>query len=104
MTIRFSVVITKVAEGDIREIFEYILSDNHSAATKWIEKIESQVDSLERFPMRCQVIPEAQELKEEYRHFVFSNYRTIIRVEKSRVLIMRVIHAARLLDLGMFEK
>ena len=103
---KYYVEITKIAESDIREIFEYIASDSESAAIGWVEEIERQIDSLERFPLRCPVIPEAQELGsgDKYRHMLYGNYRTIFTVDASRVIIMRVFHGARLLDLRLFEK
>lgn len=101
---KYQVEITKIAESDIEEIFEYILRDNKRAAIKWVKEIGRQIDTLENFPMRCSIIPEVQELGGKYRHFIYGNYRTIFRIEGSKVIIMRVIHSARLLDLGMFEK
>jgi len=101
---KYQVEITKIAGSDIQEIFQYILRDNKKAAIKWVEEIERQIDRLENFPMRCPIIAEAQELEEEYRHLIYGNYRTIFRIEESKVIIMRVIHGARLLDLRMFEK
>ena len=101
---KFQVEITKIAEFDIQKIFKYILRDNKKAAIKWVEEIERQIDRLENFPMRCPIIPEAQELEKEYRHLIYGNYRTIFRIEELKVIIMRVIHGARLLDLRMFEK
>ena len=101
---KYRVEITRIAESDIQEIFEYISRDNKAAAIKWLEEIERQIDMLEDFPLRCPVIPEAQELEEEYRHLIYGNYRTIFRIGGSKVIIMRVIHGARLLDLQMFEK
>ena len=65
---KYRVEITGIAESDIREIFEYISSDNKTAAIKWVEEIERQIDSLEKFPLRCAIIPETQELGKEYRH------------------------------------
>lgn len=101
---KYRVEITRVAEFDVREIFEYISRDNKTAAAEWVEEIEQQIDTLEVFPRRCPVIPEAQELGEEYRHLIYGNYRTIFRIEGPKVIIMRVIHSARLLELRMFEK
>ena len=99
------VEITRTAESDIQEIFEYILRDNDAAAVKWVDEIERQIDSLENFPTRCPVIPEVHELKKEYRHLIYDNHRTIFRIEEeSKVIIMRVIHGARLFDLKMFKK
>ena len=101
---KYRVEITKVAESDIREIFQYIASDNKTAAMKLVSEIAWQIDSLEQFPLRCPVIPESQELGREYRHIIYGNYRTIFRINGPRVIIMRVIHGARLLSLEIFEK
>ena len=101
---KYRIEITKVAESDISEIFCYIASDNKSAARKLIREIERQIDSLERFPLRCSVIPEVRDLGKEYRHIVYGNYRTIFRIDGIRVIIMRVIHGAQLLNIKLFEK
>lgn len=101
---KYRVEITKLAEFDIREIYEYISRDNKTVAVKWIEEIEQQVKFLENFPMRCPVIPEALELGIDYRHLIYGNYRTIFKIEDMKAIIMRVVHAARLLDLQIFEK
>jgi len=103
---KYYVEITKIAESDIQEIFEYIARDSGSAAIGWVEEIERQIDSLEKFPLRCPIIPEAQELGsgDKYRHILYGNYRTIFTIDAFRVMIMRVFHGARLLDIRPFEK
>ena len=101
---KYRVEITKTAESDLQKIFQYITSDNEVAANKLVNEIERQIDSLEQFPLRCPIIPESRELGKEYRHIIYGNYRTIFRIDGSRVLIMRVIHGARLLSLKVFEK
>ena len=101
---RYRVEVTKVAESDVLDIFRYIASDNETAAMRLITEIEAQIESLEQFPLRCPVIPESHDLGREYRHIVFGNYRTVFRIEGSRVIIMRIIHGARLLDLSALEK
>jgi toxin ParE1/3/4 len=101
---KYRVEITRVAESDILDIFRYIALDNSAAAGRWVNEIERQIDSLEKFPSRCPIIPESQDLGKEYRHIIYGNYRTIFRMEGSRVIIMRVIHGARLLDLSVIQK
>ena len=101
---KYRVEITKIAESDIWDIFRTMALDNDPAAKKLINEIEAQIDSLEKFPLRCPVIPESQDFGREYRHLINGNYRTIFRIEGSRVIIMRVIHRARLLDMAIFEK
>lgn len=59
---------------------------------------------LEKIPERCPVIPEADELEKIYHHLIRGNYRTIFKIDGSKVTIMRVIHCTRLFDLGAFGK
>jgi plasmid stabilization system protein ParE len=101
---KYRVEITRTAELDIKEIFHYIAADSASAAKNWAIEIERQIDTLERLPLRCPVIPESRELGKEYRHIIYGNYRTVFRIDGARVVIMRVIHSARLLSLQLFEK
>ena len=101
---KFQVEITATAQSDIQEIFQYIAVDNQTAANNLFWEIEKQIDSLEQFPLRCPVIPESFELGVEYRHIIYGHYRTIFRVESSKVIILRIIHGARLLNLEIFEK
>lgn len=101
---RYRVRITRTAESDIKEIFRYIASDNETAAKKWVVEIESQINSLEKFPLRCPVVSESQDLGKEYRHIIYGPYRTIFRIDGSNVIIMRVIHSGRLLSLKIFDK
>lgn len=101
---KYHVRITRTAESDIKEIFDYLAADKRSAAIKWLDEIEHQINSLETSPLRCSVIPETGELGREYRHVIFGNFRTIFRIEGTKTIIMRVIHEARLLDLRIIEK
>ncbi|MEK7331856.1 MAG: type II toxin-antitoxin system RelE/ParE family toxin [Nitrospirota bacterium] len=101
---RHKVEITRIAEADIRDIFDYISADSKTAASRLVDEIERQIETLETSPMRCAVIPESHELGEKYRHLIYGNYRTIFGIAGSRVIIMRVIHGARLLDMQILEK
>lgn len=101
---KYRVEITKIAENGILTIFEYIQQDNPLAAIKWVKEIEQQINSLENFPKRCPVIPESEEIGREYRHLIYGNYRTIFRIQGQKVIIMRVIHGARLLDRRILEE
>jgi plasmid stabilization system protein ParE len=66
--------------------------------------VERQVSSREQWPRRCPVIPEASDLGIEYRHLIDAPYRTIFRIERARVIIVRVIHGGQLLDLDILER
>lgn len=102
MPVKFQVKITRSAEKDVEEIWNYIASDSPNQASKFILELESQIITLERFPERCSLIPENEILGTQYRHLVYENYRTLFRIAGKTVYILRVIHAARLLDFSMF--
>ena len=85
------------------EIWEYIAQDKPEAATTLVLRLEDQIGTLERFPERCPLVPENELLGTAYRHLLYGNYRTIFKIVGSRVIILRVLHGARLLDTGMME-
>lgn len=90
---------TRAAERDLREILESIARDDRIAAEKWADEISADIETLERFPGRAPTIPESSALGGEYRHLIYGNYRIVYRIEGRKVLILRVIHAARLLEI-----
>lgn len=98
MPARFDVRITKSAERDIDDIWSFIAEDDPHEATKFVDKLEEQVRTLGAFPERCPLIAENELLGTRYRHLVYGNYRTIFRVSRRTVYVLRVIHAARLLE------
>jgi|SRR3990172_2416848 len=103
MAKRYRVEITRTAERDIQSIYSVIARDNPAVARRWVREIERQIATLERSPARCAVISESEELGREYRHLLYGAYRTIFRIDKARVIIVRVIHGARLLALTPLE-
>ena len=100
---KFRVEITEAAEADVAEIWEYIVQDKPEAATAFVLRLEEQIGTRERFPERCPLVPENELLGTAYRHLVYGNYRTIFKIAGSRVIILRVLHGARLLDTGILE-
>ena len=100
MPAKYRVDITPAAEADIAEIWDYIAQDNPDTATSFIMRLEEQIGTLERFPERCPYIPENELLGTVYRHLLHGNYRTVFKIAGTRVIIMRVLHGARLLELA----
>jgi len=100
---KFRVEVTATAEADIDEIWDYIASDNPRTASDFILRMEAQIGDLECFPERCPRVPESRLLGERYRHLLFGQYRAIFRIVGDRVIVMRVLHGARLLDTKVLE-
>ena len=95
-------VLSAGADRDLDEIWDYIAQDSSGNAEAFVLALEEQIASLERFPQRCSRIPENEILGTSYRHLIYGPYRTIFRIAGSKVVILRVIHSARLLDASLF--
>lgn len=104
MPAKFRVRITRLAERDIEEAWAFISQDSPEEAEKFISRLEEHIETLERFPERCPLIPENETLGTRYRHLIYGNYRSVFRVAGKTVYVLRVIHGARLLDTSMFEE
>ncbi len=101
MPAKFRVEITPTAEADIEDIWSYIAEDSTESATAFILALEEQVVTLESFPERCPLIPENEILGTRYRHLIYGNYRTIYKITGKVVIVLRVIHGARLLEMNL---
>ena len=96
----YKVFITPAAERDIEETVRYISRDNPAAAGKRLDEILERIGFLEKFPGRAPRIPESSAIGGDYRHLILGKHRIVFRVKGKTVMIVRVIHSARLLDLG----
>ncbi len=101
MPAKFRVEVTPTAEADIEEIWSYIAEDSVENATAFILAFEDQVGTLESFAERCPLIPENEILGTRYRHLLYGNYRTIYKITGKVVIVLRVIHGARLLEMNL---
>jgi toxin ParE1/3/4 len=88
---------------DIAEIWDYIAQDHPDSAAALIQRLEEQIFTIEAFPGRCPLVSENECLGTAYRHLLFGNYRTVFKIIGTRVIILRVIHGARLLDTELLE-
>jgi toxin ParE1/3/4 len=98
---KYRVDITAAAEANTAAIWDYLAQDNPDEATAFILRLEEQIGTLERYPERSPLVSENDLLGTAYRHLLFGNYRTIFKIVGVRVIILRFIHGARLLDTGI---
>jgi len=104
MPARFKVRIARSAEMDIQAIWSFIAADSPANADRFILQMEKQLNTLEHFPERCPLILENERLGTRYRHLLYGDYRTLFRIARKTVYVLRVIHGARLLDDSFLEK
>ena len=100
----YLVDITDTAKRDLASTYDIIARDKPKAGVKWLRKIDQHIRSLKRLPLRYEQIPEAEEIGSPYRHILHVQYRIIYKVEEKLVTIVRVIHAARLLNPRFFDE
>ena len=99
----YRVEITATAEADVAGIWDYIAQDSPAAASAFILRLDEQIGALERFPKRCPYVPESRLLGERYRQLLFGHYRAIFKIAGDRVIVLRVLHGARLLDTKLLK-
>jgi toxin ParE1/3/4 len=103
MPLKFRVRISETAENDFVEAWRFISEDSPEAAFDFLLQLEKQVSTLETFPARCPLISENDLIGTQYRHLIHGDYRVIFRIEARVVYVVRIIHAARLLDAAALQ-
>jgi toxin ParE1/3/4 len=101
---RFRVRVVEEAQADVQAIHDLIARDKRKAAAKWVRDFHRHAKSLSRLPFRYEVVPDAETIDRPWRHIIFGNYRILYRVDGDRVSVLRVVHAARLLDRSFFSR
>ncbi len=91
------VIWTEFALDDLQLIHEYISKDSKLYADKFIEKLISRVDQLEKFPESGRIAPELD--SEKIRELIEGNYRIVYKINPNHIGIVRVHHSARQLKL-----
>jgi toxin ParE1/3/4 len=95
--VRFQVVLIQDAEGDILEIYEYILAhDSRESAEYVFEKLEETCLSLEQLPDRGHVPPELLRINvTAFREAHFKPYRVIYEIEGRTVFVHCILDGRR---------
>jgi plasmid stabilization system protein ParE len=99
--VTYRVRVTIVAKADLKEILDYIAADRPAAADKLESRFTERLRWLHRLPERFPKIREKFHAKFIYRHILINSYRIIFRIFGTEVLVVRIIHQARLLRRDM---
>ena len=83
------------AYNELHAIAEYISLDSEAYAAAVVTRIVSAADDLMHFPLMGRRVPEWDD--DAIRERIVNSYRLIYRVRDARVLILAVIHGARML-------
>ena len=97
----YRVSLASPAETDAYAAYERIREAAPMRAEKWLVRLFGAISSLDKFPARCPVIPEAKALGYPARQLLYGKgrgvYRIIfhIREDERHVRVLRIWHASR---------
>jgi toxin ParE1/3/4 len=89
------VSVSALARNDLEEIWHYIATDNVEAADRLLAGIEARFLVLADSPRMGRA---RDDIAAGFRYFPVQNYLILYRIEAAGIGIVRVLHAARLLD------
>ena len=102
---KLTILWTKTAEQDLRNIIDYIARESPDRALAILHEIRTAASGLASLPDRGRIVPE---LKDHgismYRELVISPWRLIYRTEGKNVFILSVLDARRDLEDILFER
>ena len=97
----YLVEISPAALNDVEAAFLRLRKESPSYADEWFNRFLEVIDSLEKFPNRCPLAPENEELEIDLRQLVYGKYRILFLVTPTSknhdgiVQILRVRHQAQ---------
>jgi len=93
--VKYRVIIEASAEAQLDEAYLYIRAETPQAATRWQMGLLDAAETLEQFPGRCPLAPEASAFGREIRHLIHGSYRLLFEIRGEVVYILHIRHGAR---------
>ena len=93
---QYSVIVSKSAKSDLREIIKFISKENPMNALKILKKIEDRIISLNHFPERGAYVPELLKYNiKDYRQLIESPWKIIYKINGDIVDVLIIIDSRR---------
>ena len=93
---QYSVIVSKSAKNDLREIIRFISSENPMNALKILKRIEDRIISLNHFPERGAYVPELLKYNiKDYRQLIESPWKIIYKINGYIVDVLIIIDSRR---------
>ncbi|MCW5768475.1 MAG: type II toxin-antitoxin system RelE/ParE family toxin [Phycisphaeraceae bacterium] len=93
---RARVVIQPLASREISRYASWIESQGSPAgAHRWLDAIETAINSLRSFPERCPLAPESEDVGTEIRQLLFASHRVLFVIKGNEVHVLYVRHTAQ---------
>ena len=92
--------LSESAYADLESIEAYIAQDSAIIARNFINTLFNRIEQLYTFPESGKVVPEFE--NKAVRELRIKKYRIVYQIlSPEEIMILRVIHGSRLLDLGL---
>ncbi|MBF2020300.1 MAG: type II toxin-antitoxin system RelE/ParE family toxin [Hydrococcus sp. C42_A2020_068] len=97
----YQVIIIPNALLEIAKAYRWISSNiDERTAIDWYDSLMTAISSLQNFPKRCPLAPEAKDLEQEIRQLLVGKkrktlYRVLFQVEADTVYVLYVRHSRR---------
>lgn len=95
---KLEIIYLPIAEQDIMEIVEYIMSDNPDAAFSMLRKLDEAIPTLEFFPLSGSTPNDIRLHSLNYRILAVENYLVFYVTFTNFVEIRRILHGKRKYD------
>ena len=92
---KYRVRLLTAAEQDFKEIIDYILADNATAALSIADKLETNLHHLENNPQLGRIPNDDELLRLGYRYLIVLDYLIFYKFEGSTIFVYRILHGAR---------
>lgn len=96
---KYTVIITEGALGEIDDAYLWLLQRTPLHAPRWHEELLEAINSLDENPLRFPLLAADQDPLQRSRQLLFGNkhhaYRVIFEVEGTNVFVYQLIHGAK---------
>ncbi|HXJ92353.1 MAG TPA: type II toxin-antitoxin system RelE/ParE family toxin [Terriglobia bacterium] len=98
---KYRVIITPQAEGDLRAAYRYIRRHAPEATRKWLKGARKKIRTLAFYPERCPLAPESTAFDEPIRELLYGSgnrgtYRVLFTVLDKAVYVLHIRHGSML--------
>ena len=95
---RYRVIVTPLAQDDIRDACEWLLAENPVYAEKWLAGMREKILGLNTLPESHALAPESGAFDREIRQLLYGRgtpWRVFLTVEGTTVRVLHVRHGSR---------
>ena len=92
----YTVIVSKSAKNDLREIIKFISKENPRNALNILERINKRINSLDHNPERGSYVPELMKNNiKDYRQLIESPWKIIYKINDEIVDVLIIIDSRR---------